>query len=108
MSCFTCDDIVEVVDISDRTVKILAPTNNSTIYITTVAFNWEALEDAENYRLQVATLTFENASQILVDTLLINTNYLKTLDTANYEWRIRAENSDYHTSYTTNSFVVKE
>ena len=108
ISCFTCDDIVGVGDISDKIVKIVAPTNHSIINTKIVVFTWNALDNTENYSLQVATPTFENASQIMLDTLITNTNYIKTLDAANYEWRIRAENSGYHTNYTTNSFIVEE
>ena len=107
-SFIACDAIIEVVDISDKTVSILAPTNNSVIDTTAVTFTWNAIEDTEQYKLQVATPTFENASQILVDTIIAKTNYSKTLEAADYQWRVRAENSDYQTVFTVNSFTVEE
>lgn len=102
-----CDDIIEVVDISKETISILAPKNGSVIDTTRVIFTWESIEDAENYHLQVASPAFENASQILVDTLITKSNYTVNLDVANYEWRIRAENSDYQTNYMMSSFLVQ-
>lgn len=111
-----CEDIIEVVDISKETVTVLAPTNHSVIGTTDVTFTWQHdIEGAENYHLQVATPTFENASQIVVDTLIPiidtlipKTSFTKTLDAKDYEWRIRTENANYQTIYTTISFRVEE
>lgn len=103
-----CDDIIEVTDISKETVSVLAPTNGSVIDTTLVMFNWEATSEVENYHLQVATPTFENASQIIVDTLLTKTNYTNTLKVGSFEWRIRAENSNYETVYSTSRFIIED
>ncbi len=88
----SCDDIIEVEDISDKTVHILAPTNASVLSIETITFSWETIEEAEIYYIQVATPTFENATQILVDSSLTKTSLIKTLPANSYEWRVRAEN----------------
>ncbi|WP_299548455.1 fibronectin type III domain-containing protein [Seonamhaeicola sp.] len=108
MNVLSCDEIIEVADISDKTVEILAPTNNSVIDATSVSFTWNALEDAESYKLQIATPDFENAVQIVVDSTLANTSFIKTLAPGTYEWRLRAENSGYQTQYTINGFTVSE
>ncbi len=107
-SVIACDDIVEVEDISDKTVNILAPTNASVLNIKTVTFFWEAVEGAETYYMQVAIPTFENASQIVVDSLLTTTSMTRTLPANSYEWRVRAENSGYKTIYSKQSFTVEE
>lgn len=104
---FSCDDITEIEDISNRTVNILAPTNDAVLNITDVTFSWNNVEDAENYRLQIATPSFENAAQIVADTLVTATHFTKTLTIGNYEWRVRGENSGYQTSYSTQSFSIE-
>jgi hypothetical protein len=104
----SCDDLIEVVDISDRTVSVLAPTNETVLNTTSITFTWEAIEDAESYSLQIATPSFDEAIQIVVDTTLTSLNYMDVLDNGNYEWRIRAENSDYQTTYTTQSFSIEQ
>ena len=103
----SCDDIIEVEDISERTVTVLAPTDESILIITDVNFSWDDVEDSEQYRLQIATPDFETATQIVLDTTIVFTNFTKTLDLGNYEWRIRAENSDYQTAYTTQRFSIE-
>ena len=121
----SCDDIIEVEDISDKEVIVLAPSNQVILNTTDVIFTWEALEDAETYHLQIATptsvsifglkdiaksclTTFENAQQIVHDSMLVGTRFSTTLDFKGYEWRVRAENSGYTTSYKVNSFSIEE
>jgi hypothetical protein len=101
-----CDDIIEVVDISDKTVAILAPTNGSVVDTTFVNFSWQALEDAETYRVQVATPNFNEAAQILLDTVVTKTDVSGQLNVNNFEWRVKALNSGYETLYTTQHFSV--
>lgn len=103
-----CDDIVEVVDISNQKVVALAPVNNAVLDTLPNTFTWEALEDAETYHLQVSTPSFESATQIVIDTVLMKTNFTKVLPVNTYEWRIRAENSGYSTVYTKESFSVEK
>ncbi|WP_458628636.1 fibronectin type III domain-containing protein [Winogradskyella sp. PC D3.3] len=105
---FACEEILVVEDISQDTVAILAPTTDSVLAEGIISFSWSELEEAEQYRLQLATPTFENASQVLLDSLITTTSFSKTLEFGNYEWRIRAENSEYQTAYTIQNFTVEE
>jgi len=103
----SCDDIIEVEDISNQRVIILAPTEASVLNQNDITFSWNVLEDATNYRLQIATPDFENATQILVDSLMTTISFSNTLSDGDYQWRVRAQNSDYQTPYTTQSFSVE-
>ncbi len=103
----SCDDIIEVEDISQKTVTALAPTNNSVLSTANVTFSWESLKDASHYRLQISTPTFSEATQIVVDSLVTSTSFLKELTPNDYQWRVRAENSGYTTAFSTQSFLVK-
>ncbi|MCD2260795.1 hypothetical protein [Psychroserpens luteolus] len=103
-----CDDIIEVEDISQDTITVLAPTSNSTLAVGNVIFSWNDVQYAESYRLQLATPNFENASQILLDSTVTSTNFSKLLELGNYEWRVRAENSGFQTAYSTQNFTVEE
>ena len=104
----SCKEIIEVQDISKRTVTALAPTDASAFTTTDIHFSWDAVEDAEKYKLQIASPDFENAMQIVEDTLVANTTFSKTLTSGAYAWRVRAENSDYQTAYTTQGFSITE
>jgi len=101
----SCEAIF-VENISDITVSTLAPSDGSSVSSGDITFSWEQIQDAESYELQVALPSFSNASQIVLDTLVTKTSVTKALSIGNYQWRIRAINSDYQTVYTTNSFTV--
>ena len=105
---WSCDDIVGVEDISDNTVSILAPTEGAVLTTTSPSFSWEDLDGAVNYNLQIATPSFETATQIVADTTLTANSYTHVLSSGDYEWRIRGENSEYETVYTTQSFTIED
>lgn len=102
----SCDDITEVEDISNQTLTILAPTDQSELTNTNIVFSWDAVIDAEQYRLQIASPTFDSATQIVLDSTIANTNFTQTLNSGNYEWRVRAENFISQTAFTSQSFSV--
>lgn len=104
----SCSDIIEVTDISEKALTVLAPTDTSVLTETTVNFSWNSVDDAESYRLQIATPDFENTTAIAEDTIVTVTSFSKALNSGTYEWRVRAENSDYQTVYTTQGFSITE
>ncbi|TXD83448.1 fibronectin type III domain-containing protein [Subsaximicrobium wynnwilliamsii] len=104
--CYGCEDIIGVEDISNTLVIPLAPSNEAVLTEDSVVFSWDAVAEAEGYRIQVARPNFENATQIVVDSLVGSTSFLQVLASGDYEWRIRAENSDYQSTYTTYSFTI--
>lgn len=105
---FSCDDIIGVHDISDETVVVIAPTNGAVVQSNVTTFSWDAVEDADDYVLQVVTPSFESASQVVLDSTMNRTSFAKELLPGNYEWRIKAINSGYETVYTANTFSVSE
>ncbi|WP_394748234.1 fibronectin type III domain-containing protein [Spongiimicrobium salis] len=109
----SCDDILEVEDISGQSVNVLAPTNGSVVSRNMVDFNWQAVSEATGYTVQIATPSFENATQILLDSTIavdtlgnVRTQIRQTLLNGNYEWRVNAFNSGFGTPYTLNAFSV--
>lgn len=108
-----CEDILEVPDISNQTVPILAPGEGSILNTNAVGFNWQTIDDATTYRVQIATPNFENTTQVLLDSIItedtlgkVNTRIDQNLFNGNYAWRVKALNSDYETVYTLSNFQV--
>lgn len=104
---FGCSDIVEVEDISKKKITVLAPKEGSVIKDTLINFSWNTVEGSTQYKLQVATPKFETASQIVLDTTITSSNYTKKLLLGSYEWRVRGENVEFYTDYTTQSFTIE-
>lgn len=107
-----CEDILEVPDISNQSVAILAPVEQASLTDSLVTLSWEDLAQAEAYQVQLATPDFENTAQVLLDsTIVLDTTFLgtqvyKTLNNGEYQWRVRALNSNYSTPFSGASFTV--
>lgn len=113
MVVWGCEDILEVPDISNQTVPILAPGEGSILNTNAVGFNWQTIEDATTYEVQIAIPNFENTTQIILDSIIsedtlgrVNTRIDQSLLNGNYAWRVKALNSDYETVYTLSNFQV--
>lgn len=104
---FSCEEIFYETDISEAVIEILAPTNNAELSIGTQTFSWKLIEGSEGYIIQIATPNFENATQIELDSITKETSMTKELVSNDYQWRIKALNSEYETAFTTASFKVK-
>lgn len=92
-----CEDILET-DISDVTVAIISPTENQQLTSNVVNFQWEEVDGAQQYRIQV----FRPDSGIVIDSIVEQTNLEHPISPGNYQWRIRAENSAYQSAYSFN------
>ncbi len=105
--CFTLScEAIFVEDISDDSVMLQAPTNNSQVTSGNIVFTWQLVDQAEAYQVQIATPDFQNASQIVLDSITDANSVSTHLDAGTYEWRVKAMNSEYETPYSAVSFTV--
>lgn len=107
-NAFTVQSSIGIEDISNDVVTILAPINNAEIEEGLINFNWDSVENASQYRLQIVQPDFENAIQFVTDTLIINNNFSIQLGSNFYEWRIQALNDISETAFTTQSITILE
>lgn len=92
--CFACDDILEE-DITNDSVQIINPTEGYINQGNTVAFSWQVLDGAGNYRIQII-----NDLQVkLVDSSITSNQFTYNLNPGDYQWRIKGENFAYQTAY---------
>lgn len=103
---FSCEEILLEVDISDASVVLLAPANNVELPLNSILFDWEKVDDATAYEIQIATPNFDNAQQLSANTTDSITSYEISLNAGEYQWRVRAKNSSYETAYTKANFKV--
>ena len=107
-SLLCCEEIAFVPDISESNVVIIAPSENAALVASPIRFTWEAITDADGHRVQIVRPDFENAEQLILDSLVTGTAITQTLAVGSYQWRIRAENSGFNTPYTVSTFSVAE
>lgn len=101
---FSCEDILEE-DISNDLVEVVYPLDGTIVESNVTVFQWDILDGADDYRVQVY-----NNNQFKVFDTLVNTNTVTLpLIQGTYEWRVRGENSAYESIYSfLNVFDVVE
>lgn len=101
----SCNEVFEE-DITDNQIILLSPEHLDTNTFESQNFWWDEDEDIQKYRLQVVTPSFSNPSKLMVDTLVSATSINYSLTPETYEWRVRGENGDVYTSYSSRSVIV--
>lgn len=92
---YSCEDILEE-NISNDTVQILSPVNNSAIESNVVSFKWNTLNGADKYHIQV----YESNQVLVLDSLTSKTSITLPLNAGKYMWRVRGENYAYESIYS--------
>jgi hypothetical protein len=91
----SCEDVFEE-DISDDIIVVVSPKDNTTIESNVVNFQWNELDGAKKYRLQVLDIN----ETIVVDSLVAKTSLNIPLLTGSYQWKVRGENFAYESNYS--------
>ncbi|MFH6996021.1 hypothetical protein [Flavobacterium sp. FlaQc-48] len=92
---YSCENILEE-NISNDTIQILSPVNNSTIESNVVSFKWNTLNGVDKYRIQV----YESNQVLILDSLTNKTSITLPLNAGKYIWRVRGENYAYESIYS--------
>lgn len=95
-----CEAVFED-NLSNESIIILAPLENTQVTVGDVSFTWESIDNADSYQIQIATPNFENANQILLDSITEDSRVVHNLDVGTYQWRVKGANSAYETPYST-------
>lgn len=77
-------------------VQIISPINNAEIESNVVNFRWNNIDGADKYRIQV----YASNQSMILDTLVNPSGFTYPMRGGDFQWRIRAENSAYQSSYT--------
>lgn len=91
----SCEDLIEK-DISNQMVSTIYPKNNSIIESNIVNMQWNNVDGAQKYRVQIS----QENSLIILDSIVNNTYLSHPISGGIYQWRVRAENSAYSSSYS--------
>ncbi len=97
------------VDISSRTVKLNAPANQLVSSNGEINFWWDAMADADEYELQIATPSFaeDQIISLVYEGKLAETKTSVNLDNGSYEWRVKATNATSSTDWSARQFKVQ-
>ena len=105
LGMFACDDVFEK-DLTDKSVRIIAPSNGHTVEPGQVSFLWQEVEGASSYRIRIIGGSSENAGLPVIDTIMYNDStgikntYKRILEEGEYQWSVIANNSAYESKET--------
>ncbi len=100
-----CSDLIEK-DITKKEISINSPQDGAQSVIYNQLFWWNKVDGATQYSIQIAQPSFDSLVSIIVDTIVTSDKFYKTLSPGKYQWRIRAENGAYKSSYQTYSLTM--
>lgn len=99
LTAMGCEILEE--NISGDRVRMLAPVDGAEVPEGTVAFSWEALDNASGYVFTLVGPSFDAAKQVVADTVIYadtlarHFGYRTVLTPGEYEWRVTGFNSGY-------------
>lgn len=93
----SCEDLFED-DITDDIITTLTPKEGDIVESNVVNFQWESMEGADKYRLQIT----DNNQTVIKDTLTDQLKLVLPLNEGVYKWKIRGENFGYQSKYSNN------
>lgn len=100
-----CDEIFEQ-DITNAKIEIMAPRDSLVTTKTTLTFWWNELTDANSYRLQIVSTSFDTILSLPVDTTLTTNKFEVSLNPGRYGWRVKALNSATETAWFTQKLTI--
>jgi hypothetical protein len=108
-----CEDIFEV-DLTGKTVEIIAPSDGAQLQEGEITFLWREVEGARTYHLRILRDLSGGGVGAVLDTLLHNDSVsIKTLcrarlEEGTYRWSIAAMNGAYRTAETEHTLHIAE
>jgi hypothetical protein len=99
--------ILEDSTLNSQIVNVLSPSDNFLTNQTSFDALWQPLSLANEYRIQLASPDFSHSSFVILDETTSNDFYnFSNLTEGTYQWRIRAENAQSFSNYSTFNMTV--
>jgi hypothetical protein len=84
----------------------MSPADKSLLTEKKVTFWWNLIDGATKYNLQVVSPSFANPTKVIYDQWGTSNSVTVDLAAGNYEWRVKAANSDNQTGYSQFLFSI--
>jgi len=93
-------------DLSKSSVNLLSPAKNEKDSILSKIFWWDVVTNATKYELQIVSPSFDSIATLVLDSTVTTNQFKYTLTPGKYQWRVRAENNDSKSPWTTYSLII--
>ncbi|NBG64758.1 fibronectin type III domain-containing protein [Acidiluteibacter ferrifornacis] len=101
----SCDEFIEE-DLEGKVVILTNPNDSLVTTYSTQVFNWDEIDGADWYNLQIVSKSFSQLDYYVLDTIVETNQFLFNLTPGVYQWRVRGENSGYVTPYSTRTIQI--
>lgn len=96
----SCEEVLEK-ELTEKKVVLQAPSNNVITNDSVHNFNWQEMEGAFEYQLQIVSPRFDSIAKLVADTTMTTVIFMDmTLQKGNYQWRVRAKNASTASHYS--------
>jgi hypothetical protein len=95
-----CKEVFER-SLDNVTVTLIAPGNHVISDSAVQAFYWQPVDSAIQYELVIVTPRFDSVVSLMTDTTISTNQIILRLDSAQYQWRVRAFNTVSTTQFCT-------
>lgn len=102
---FGCSEIFEE-SISGKTVVLTSPQDSAISRDYVPVFQWEKLDGALKYRLQIAKPSFDSIYDLIKDTIITANKLRVSIGPGKYQWRVKAMNGSSETAYSVRSIQI--
>jgi len=104
----SCEDITEE-DISEKDVRLIAPSDDLITDQSTITFWWDSIPEVAEYNLVVVSESFDYIEKLVLDTILLKSHFQHQFRVSGrYEWYVKALNYWSNASSDTFSLVVSD
>lgn len=94
------------VDLSNSSIVLISPIDNHSDSLQSKTFSWEELEGSKEYRIQIATPSFDSIVTIVVDSTVDVPTLSISLTPGSYQWRVRGENEDFQSIWVVRNLEI--
>jgi hypothetical protein len=101
----SCEELIEK-DISKKELVLIAPGEDIRTAVATQTFWWEDLAGALTYNLQIVSPSFDYVERVIADTIVVKNKFSINLFPGRFEWRIKAQNGSYETSFVVRTLEI--
>jgi len=95
--------VEEMVDLSDQTVVIIAPEDGFETAETMINLSWEAIEEANLYRVIITDISDDS---VFLEQTTTDTEITIEFVSGMYTWEVRGENESQNTPYTQQTITI--
>lgn len=100
-----CEEVIET-DIEGKTVALISPGDSIVSKDLDQLFQWEALDGAREYRVQIGSPSLQKIDGFYLDTVIGRNRLGLVLAPGEYQWRVQGLNAGYNSAFTSRFLVI--